>query len=314
MADNEFLLKQKAKYEKISTMIVALGGIIIGFCVLSSVFLIVGEENEEMGFHLLKFMPIGLFILIIGIVVYNKVEKSKNIYKKNFFTDLVPKTLEDIFDSVIYNYETGFTRESIIHIDLFGLPTILPLQDISSWNYLSANYKGVFFECSDVKIYSGKKYLFYGILLEIDYPLSGSLRSKLKLYSRNFTDVNQDLFSRNLEKIQTTGNEFFDNEFQVWSDNEQYFEKIITPQMIEKLQLFHHMYDEIAIAFYNDKLYIALDKKSLYFTATMMQVTDMVYESYEPDYSRGTDYQYQINKIKKDARFITDAIDIFCQE
>ncbi|MDE6567753.1 MAG: DUF3137 domain-containing protein [Lachnospiraceae bacterium] len=313
MADNEFLLKQKAKYEKISTMIVALGGIIIGFCVLSSVFLIVGEENEEMGFHLLKLTPIGLFIIIVGMVVYNKVEKSKNIYKKNFFKDLVPKTLEDIFDSVIYNYETGFTRESIIHLDLFGLPTILPLQDVSSWNYLSANYKGVFFKCGDVKLYSGKRYLFYGRLLEIDYPLSGSMR--LKLYSRNFTDVNQDLFSLGkLEKIQTTGNEFFDNEFQVWSDNEQYFEKIITPQMIEKLQLFHHMYDEIAIAFYNDKLYIALDKKSLYFTATMMHVTDLVYESYEPDYSRTTDYQYQINKIKKDARFITDAIDIFCQD
>lgn len=290
MADNEFLLKQKAKYEKISTMIVALGGIIIGFCILSSVFLIIGEENEEMGFHLLKLTPIGLFILIIGIVVYNKANKFKDIYKKYFFSDLVPKTLEDIFDSAIYNFETGFTRESIIHIDLFGLPTILPLQDVSSWNYLSANYKGVFFKCGDVKLYSGKRYLFYGRLLEIDYPLSGSLRSKLKLYSRNFTDVNQNL------KIQTTGNEFFDNEFQVWSDNEQYFEKIITPQMIEKLQLFHHMYDEIAIAFYNDKLYIALDKKSLYYTATMMHVTDMVYESYEPDYSRSTDYQHKLLK------------------
>lgn len=313
MADNEFLLKQKAKYEKIRTIIVALGGIIIGFCVLSSVFLIIGEENEEMGFHLLKFTPIGLFILIIGMVVYNKAEKSKSIYKKFFFSDLVPKTLEDIFDSVIYNYETGFTRESIIQIDLFGLPTIPPLHDVSSWNYLSANYKGIFFKCSDVKIYSGKEYLFYGRLLEIDYPLSGSMR--LKLYSRNFTDVNQDLFSLGkLEKIQTTGNEFFDNEFQVRCDDEQYIEKIITPKMIEKLQLFHHMYDEIAMAFYNDKLYIALDKKSLYFTATMMHVTDMVYESYEPDYSRSTDYQYQINKIKKDTRFITDAIDIFCQE
>lgn len=314
MADNEFLLKQKAKYEKISTMIVALGGIIIGFCVLSSVFLIVGEENEEMGFNLLKFSPIGLFIIIVGMVVYNKAEKSKYLYKIRFLGALVPWSLGRMFDHVTYYYWQGFKRESIIHIDLFGLPMLFSHRNISSWNYLSANYKGVFFECSDVKIYSGKKYLFYGRLLEIDYPLSGSLRSKLKLYSRNFTDVNQDLFSRNLEKIQTTGNEFFDNEFQVWSDNEQYFEKIITPQMIEKLQLFHHMYDEIAIAFYNDKLYIALDKKSLYFTATMMQVTDMVYESYEPDYSRGTDYQYQINKIKKDARFITDAIDIFCQE
>ena len=48
--------------------------------------------------------------------------------------------------------------------------------------------------------------------------------------------------------------------------------------------------------FYNNKLYVAIKTGR---------------ESFEPDYKKEINYQYEINRIKKDTKFITDTIDIF---
>lgn len=92
-------------------------------------------------------------------------------------------------------------------------------------------------------------------------------------------------------------------------DSDELFKTIMTSEMMEKLELFHHLYDEFAIEFYNDKLYVAMDIPS--WQSDSSTFSYMKPESFEPDYSWGADYQYQFHKIKKDTRFITDVINIF---
>ena len=109
-----------------------------------------------------------------------------------------------------------------------------------------------------------------------------------------------------------TGVQTFDNEFQIRCDSEEQFKSIMTSEMMEKLELFHNLYNQFAIEFYNDKLYVALDMP--FWKAETESDSYMRRESFEPDYSKDADYQCQIKKIKKDTRFITDTIDIFCRD
>lgn len=128
----------------------------------------------------------------------------------------------------------------------------------------------------------------------LDFPFPGL--SKLKIYSQNFYEIKWELFQSKSGRIRKTQVEHFDNEFQVRCDSEETFDEIITPEMMEKLERFHRTYDAFAMGFINNKLYVALSTGQ---------------ESFEPDYSREVNYQYDIAKIKRDMKFITDTIDIF---
>ena len=310
--DKRILVKAN-KLDKMKIVVYVLGGV-VAILALVSLILLIDGIHEEQGYILLKLSIIAAIVLVfVGDLIQNKSKNLKCIYKKKCREELVPSVLQSIFDPVVYNPEGGFSSQYIVDMDLLGLPAFPSGgvdKHISSWNYVYAKYKEVLFKCADIKIYasSKNKILFYGRIMELHYPSYDS--AKLKIYSRNFYDVKNELFPHKSGKIQITGVKFFDNEFKMRCDNEEQFKTIMTSEMMEKLELFHNLYNQFAIEFYNDKLYVALDMSSWKSDPD----TYMRRESFEPDYSKDADYQCQIKKIKKDTKFITDTIDIFCRD
>lgn len=320
MSDNDrnsSILAKANKLDKMKKVVYVLGGM-VAILFFVSIILLKDGVHEEQGYILLIISIIAAIVLVfVGDLIMHNAKKLKCIYKKKCKEELVPAVLQSIFDSVVYNYESGFTYQYILDMDLLGMPFFLPKSLIDNYvkscNYIHAEYKGVSFKCADASIYSPRSrgmsvYIFYGRIMELHSPSYAS--TKLKIYSRNFYDVKGELSPRKSGKVQITGAKTFDNEFYMRCDSEEQFKTIMTSEMMEKLELFHHLYDQFAIEFYNDKLYVAVDIPS------RKSASDgyMKPESFEPDYRWGSDYQYQFYKIKKDTKFITDVINIFCRE
>lgn len=321
MSDNDrnsSILAKANKLDKMKIVVYVLGGM-VAILALFSWILLKDGVHEEQGYVLLIISIIAAIVLVfVGDLIMHNAKKLKCTYKKWCQEELVPAVLQSIFDSVVYNYESGFSFQYILDLDLLRMPWV-PLMNIDnfveSWNYVQAEYKGISFKCADMKIRqpsgtgTGPIYYFYGRIMELHSPSYAS--TKLKIYSRNLRHAKDELFPHKLEKIQMTGVETFDNKFQMRCDSDELFKTIMTSEMMEKLELFHHLYDKFAMEFYNDKLYVAMDIPSWLSDSSIYSY--MKPESFEPDYSWGSDYQYQFYKIKKDTRFITDVIDIFCR-
>lgn len=89
----------------------------------------------------------------------------------------------------------------------------------------------------------------------------------------------------------------FDRKFLVKCNSDADFRNVVTPEMKEKLELFHSLYSEFAIEIEQGKLYVLVAK---------------VGQSFVPDYSQEMNVVYETRKIKNEMQVVTDAIDIFC--
>lgn len=245
-----------------------------------------------------------LIFMIMSVYVYRKITKYEKIYKTEDWNEIVSRVLSDMLDYAAYSHDGGFSSQHIVDMDLLGTPFFVKfdnLHNFNACNYIHVKYKEIDLKHSDVEILTRRNRhpsrLFYGRILEIEYPLSTS--SKLKIYTNNFPDIRGELFQSISGKIRKTHKESFDNEFQVRCDSEETFQDIITPEMMGKLVHFHSIYHVFAMEFFNNKLYIALETKR---------------ETFTLDYSEKPDYDCLVAQIKMDVQFIKDVVDIFCRD
>lgn len=328
----EILFKQMKKYKSHGAIVSFIGvllavlGIVWSF-IISNIIGI--EEVSDYGVYGMFFLLFGGYLIfILGIFISNKAEPLKIAYVNEYRSDIVTKTLDDIFDSVAYNSGSGFSREYIEDMDLLKFP-VTTNGNFSSGNYIHASYKGISWKYGDIRIWENQggghlpghpeaflvrlvlqisrkitnqgdartHVFFNGRVLEIDYPILCTTR--LKIYSYTFTSVKGGWTSSKREKRQETGDGIFDRKFLVKCNSDVDFRNVVTPEMKEKLELFHNLYSEFAIEIEQGKLYVLVARAG---------------ESFMPDYRQEMDVAHEKGRIKREMQVITDAIDIFCRK
>lgn len=330
--DYEILLKQIKKYKLIANILSCTGMVMEVIC-LCGVFEMqdtggLGKlgEHEEYGILLMLLMIFGMLFIFLGTSIFGeKAELFKTTYVNEYRNEIVSKTLDDIFDSVAYNSGSGFSRQYIEDRDMLEFPIITD-GHFYSGNYIHASYKGISWKYGDVRIWEnqGRSYhpaaipvmlllqisrqarnrgnarthvFFEGCVLEIAYPIPS--KTRLKIYSYTFRYVKGGWTSSKREKRQETGDKNFDRRFLVKCNSDVDFRNIVTPEMKEKLELFHNLYNGFAIEIERGKLYILVAKAG---------------QAFVPDFSQEMNVAYETKRIKREMQVITDAIDIFCRK
>lgn len=238
------------------------GFVIIGIPFLGSFFSSVagalGFDTWLMAvwFQMIPFLCVICFVLLIVMTISGGKDKImlKKLYKDTFVVQL----LKEHFDDVIYIWEKGFTKEAVRSMGLVKMGNRFHSED-----YISASYKGVHFEQSDVTVKyhsSGKNahttIYFKGRMFAFDYPAKKTM--SIQIFSENFNYRGNPVSGLKLQKVETE-NVQFNREYTVRAFDAHEAFYVITPQMMERIGYLKSRYHNIAIHFDNGRLYVGFN-------------------------------------------------------
>lgn len=245
--------------------------------------------------HFFHYVLIILCIFPPIILSIGKIEKFKRAYK-----DVVVLTLfQETFTNVIYHPERGISETIIADTNMMHMG-----DKFYSNDYISAKYKNVPFEFSDVKIEEeyydrdGNKHhqtIFLGQWYIFDF--NKPFKTDVQVCERTFTNAKRGNFfdSNTFKKIELEDIDF-NKKFNVYAQNELEAFYLLTPQTMEKIkELNNRLHGSILFCFINNRLHIGLyNNKDLF----------------EPNILKKIDLQNNHQSVREDILLITSFIDI----
>lgn len=268
------------------------------FCLLIIIYLIIVPNNDDK----LIIEKIAISIAIIGpcYIFSNLFFVSKNIryYKNNFKKIITSKVFNEIFDDVKFDFENGFSQEVIYETEMLRTGDRFISND-----YISASYKNIHFETSDVLIQDehtdsdGHDYystIFKGQWYIFDF--NKPFKSNFQVCEKGFDGILKGniFFPNHLQSVEMEDMEF-NKDFDVYSSNDLDAFYVLTPKTIENIKTIHKkIKGYLLFCFINNKLHIGVYNNR---------------DSYEPKIYKKVDYENAKKDILKELNDITSFID-----
>jgi len=198
-------------------------------------------------------MVIGLPILLITISMLGDLnDQMKSLYKKIFVEDELKKT----FENVDYQPNRGFTKKDVLKLGLSKEGNSYTSED-----YLSASYKGVNFKIADVIVKQiedrTEKTYFKGRMMFFDIP--NKKVAQVLVFSDTFKNRPQSEIKCYDSKVELESIQFNEN-FDVYSENEQDAFYFLTPLLIDRLLQLQEKCESISINVKGSRVTIGLNE------------------------------------------------------
>lgn len=292
----EQLRKRSRRFAKVKTFL----RFLLVFVVLALFgisFYVISSSKEQN--NILFLVMAAVFALIIGMSLFDKKvltckEEFKTLYKNSF----VKQILYENLNQVEYIPDQGFSREQVKASRLVSLASRFNSED-----YLKAEYNGVIFEQSDVKIVQRRQkqadiVQFKGRMLKLTCP--NKQMSDMQIFTENFkyraSSVNGKPMvygmiipaGANMPGITQTNDQEFNKQFDVYAVNESEALYMLSPSMMETYKRLKNKYSSVAFRFVGNEVYIAMnssrdtfdcnDKKEIDYEAEAIRIVDDVNE------------------------------------
>ncbi|WP_338840943.1 DUF3137 domain-containing protein [Flavobacterium ginsenosidimutans] len=229
----------------------------------------------------IRFVALGiigcLVPLIIGIVMYFRIDEDVKKYKLTYKMSVVGAALKDINDTLTITPQSGLPEYEFISSELFTTrPDRYKTQDLISgiadktsfwFAEVHAEYK------TETRTKNGTRTewhtIFKGIVFVADFNKNFEVSTVVR--PKSFGDSIGAWFSKNVFSFGNTEvvqleNIDFDNKFVTYSRNQIEARYILTPAMMERiLDLNSKSDDTISISFIHSKMYIAFPLSHNYF-------------------------------------------------
>ncbi|MCV2487401.1 DUF3137 domain-containing protein [Flavobacterium sp. SH_e] len=222
---------------------------------------------------------LGLVPLIVGIVMYFRIDEDVKKYKFAYKKSIVGEALKDINDTLTITPQSGLPEYEFISSELFTTkPDRYKTQDLISgiadktsfwFAEVHAEYK------TETHTKNGTRTewhtIFNGIIFVADFNKNFEVSTVVR--PKSFGDSIGAWFSKNVFSFGNTEvvqleNIDFDNKFVTYSRNQIEARYILTPAMMERiLDLNRKSDDTISISFIHSKMYIAFPLSHNYFEA-----------------------------------------------
>lgn len=231
----------------------------------------------------IRFPILGIFgclvPLIIGIVMYFKIDDEAKKYKSAYKINVVGAALKDINETLAITPLSGLPEYEFVSSELFTTePDRYKTQDLitgtadktSFWfAEVHAEYK------TETRDKNGTKTtwhtIFEGIIFVADFNKNFNVSTVVR--PKGIADAIGSWFSKNVfsfgnSELVHLENTVFDEIFVTYSKNQIEARYILTPAMMERiLDLNQKSDDTISLSFINSKLYIAFPLSHNYFEA-----------------------------------------------
>lgn len=242
---------------------------------------------------------LGIFTLLFS--TYKLKKEYTNIFKKVF----VLKSLESKFSDLVYNPERGIAYQTIKSTNMMYMGDRYHSED-----YISAKYKGIQFEQSDVHIeeehtstdsdgHTTTTYdtIFKGRWMIFDF--NKTFKADVQISQKGFRNSKVTTFFGNREekfKKVSMESENFNHEFNVYAQNEHDAFYIITPSLMSKIEKLAQMTKgKLLLCFIDNRLHIGIHDNK---------------DSFEPpSVFKKIDEAEMIHEISKDIELITQFVD-----
>lgn len=188
--------------------------------------------------------PVGILIILIGYIKLTKAQKDMRILYKDAF---VREPLANHFDNVVYEPEMGFSKEAVESFQLCDMGNRLYTED-----YIRATYCGVDFEVAEVKVvyadHSGDhdytKTYFDGRMMVFNFP--NKIVNSVLLFSNKYKNRGDKYKGSKKMKVELEGVQF-NKDFDVYAPYAHDAFYLLTPHMMERLQILAGKYESIAM-------------------------------------------------------------------
>ena len=236
-------------------------------------FYITQRENEVIYWLFIVKIVIIAFILALGtlgLLWCLIVKSSYNKFNESFKSKYVVQTISQItgFDKLEYTSKAGFEWDEIRNAAVVACGD---KKHFKSEDLLFGKYNGATFKISDVitkktvirnrksrveEIFNGQVICFF------QFDNIKISNGHLQIFEKNFFS---DLSGWKAEYKTHTENEDFNKRFNVYASDEHNAYYILTPQRIEKIMKFSYsIKEQISLVFYNNKLYVAIKRPSMF--------------------------------------------------
>lgn len=229
----------------------------------------------------IRFVTLGiigcLVPLIIGIVMYFRIDDDAKKYKSAYKINVVGTALKDINETLAIMPLSGLPEYEFISSELFTTePDRYKTQDLitgtadktSFWfAEVHAEYK------TETQTKNGTRTewhtIFKGIIFAADFNKNFNVSTVVRPKSFGASLgawFSKNVFSFGNTEIVQLENTDFDNKFVTYSKNQIEARYILTPAMMERILALNSKSDEtISISFINSKMYIAFPLSNNYF-------------------------------------------------
>ena len=225
----------------------------IAITIVASILVLVLSQN----FDLLA-LPLIIGCITTTIISFKDVSLFKNTYKKTIILEL----FKTMFESIKYEPNSGISRNTLDSTRMIDTGDIYHSED-----YVSAKYKNVAFEFSDVEIEEeytdsdGDRHrvtIFKGQWYVFDF--NKQFKADLQVCEKGFANARRgSLFGANkFNKIQLEDIEF-NKEFNVYAQNSLDAFYVLTPKTMENIkELNNKVQGKMLFCFINNKLHVGL--------------------------------------------------------
>jgi hypothetical protein len=282
----ETLRKSIYSRSVMSIVIGVLFAIIVFFAMAAT-----GNTPSRGVIYLISFIPV-IVIVIMTVGMSEKKKQLKKLYKETFVIQVLQQHFQDVF----YDWEHGFTSAAVKNVGLVRLGNRFHSED-----YMSATWKGVRFEQSDVTVQyhssSGKSShtttYFSGRMFCFDYTRKQTY--PLQIYTKNFIySGNPGGGSTGLSKVELEDVEF--NKLFVtkaYSAHDAFY--ILTPQFMQRLKQLRNSFPNMTMVVANGKFYIGLNNRA---------------DSFDLNWMKPMDYLREKERVLQDVRVIEGLIEL----
>lgn len=275
------LLRKKA------TKKIYIGGAITVIAILI-VFLITHEFEKAI-------IPFSIGFFITTIISHRDVSNFKNTYKKTIILEL----FKTMFKSIKYLPNEGIPKSVLSDTNMIDTGDIFRSED-----YVSARYKNVSFEFSDVEIEeeytdsdgdTRRVTIFKGQWYVFDF--NKQFKADLQVCEKGFQNARRgSLFGSNkFNKVQLEDIEF-NKEFNVYAQNSLDAFYVLTPKTMENIkELNDKVSGKMLFCFINNKLHVGLHSGK---------------DLFEPNLFKEIDIEQNHKQALEEIKMITHFIDI----
>ncbi len=209
------------------------------------------------GAFFLLIPPVGLAFIFFGYFKVSKAQKEmKGLYKDAF----VREPLNNNFDNVVYEPGNGFTADAVKSFHLCEMGNRFYSED-----YIRAAYEGVNFELAQVKVMyvdnsddsNYSRTYFDGRMMVFDFP--NKLVSSVLIFSRKFKNRAVRHKEAKQDKVELEAAQF-NKDFDVYSQVPHDVFYIITPHLMERLQVLAGKYQSIAMNVVGNRVILAFNE------------------------------------------------------
>ena len=273
---------EKIRQKGVKQVLTTLGIVLL---IMALILLIPSRDRMPM-------LMIGGFCGVIAVVLVLGIAERK--YRLAYKETFLKCSLEKEFEDITVNFEEGFSKEEIAEGHLVHL-----YENFYSDDYISGKYKGIAFECSDIKvedvIRNGKQTqtvtCFQGLYLKVN--LKKKIHGWTVVREREFLgDGNpRSLWSDmpRLERVRVES-DLFNQKFSIYTSDGQEAFYLLTPHFMEKLMELERRYEgKCLFGFLNGQLHVAIDSRENHFEIGLFE---------EVSEAKIAEHQVEIDMIK----------------